>query len=210
MHVAIAKFSPADRALTCREIENEFERLTAAAQANSAKIASNRTRNQLAGYFGGIFLIPYLATRSNSEEKAALDQIQKRWDLLIDLKRVKGCPAEIQALLGVWPQSPALTVRTRELLADFDANEIAAEEKYRNQSLMILGTISKIGTNGAPYVALNTDSPQVIHCEFWDTERPALARLKKGSELRAICQGVEKVGEMIRVGPCYLTSPSDP
>jgi len=93
--MTLSEFSAKDQALDCQAIDEQLRVLTVIARANSAEIANNRQGNQVAGYFAGFFLLPAIALEGNSEEKEELDRIQKRWDTLVSLKRVKGCRTKI-------------------------------------------------------------------------------------------------------------------
>lgn len=84
-------FDAADLHLTCPDIDQQQDALTDEASQLTGVIKGNRRHNQVAGYLGGLFLLPALAARENPEEKSRLDSIQVRWDELIQLERFKKC-----------------------------------------------------------------------------------------------------------------------
>ena len=54
-------------------------------------IESNRGRNQAAGYFAALFIVPIVAVDNNSNEKAQLDTIQNQLDELRAVGNRKFC-----------------------------------------------------------------------------------------------------------------------
>lgn len=85
------KFTAVDLRLTCPDIDREQTGLTTEAGGLTGVIESNRGRNQVAGYLGGLFLFPLVAAKNNPDEKRRLDELQARWDELTQLKRFKNC-----------------------------------------------------------------------------------------------------------------------
>jgi hypothetical protein len=85
-------FSPADLTLACPAIGAEQQAIVDHARTLTGSIEANRTHNQVVGYFGGLFLVPLVAARTNSGEKDQLDAMQARWDTLEMLERHKACP----------------------------------------------------------------------------------------------------------------------
>lgn len=88
-------FGVADLDLSCADIVVEREAMTTEAGNMTGAIRQNRHHNQVAGYLGGLFIFPLIATRGNSGEKQRLDQIQERWDTLTMLDRYKKCPPAV-------------------------------------------------------------------------------------------------------------------
>jgi hypothetical protein len=86
------RFDAKDLALSCRDIAAEQQALVDEAEGLTGIIRANRQHNQAAGYFGGLFLFPLVATRHNQDEKNRLDAMQARWDTLEMLDRFRSCP----------------------------------------------------------------------------------------------------------------------
>ncbi|MEM1298949.1 MAG: hypothetical protein AAGH68_06665 [Pseudomonadota bacterium] len=86
-----AQFSQSDQAMTCGEISEERARIAETNRQAEAVIASDRTQNQVAGYFAALFLVPIVAVDSNEEQVALLNRNQARQDQLIRLSRLRGC-----------------------------------------------------------------------------------------------------------------------
>jgi hypothetical protein len=66
----------------CQAIVNRLAALDGEKRQLEMVIAGNRQHNQVAGYFGALFLLPALAAEHNPVEKARLDEIQQEQDEL--------------------------------------------------------------------------------------------------------------------------------
>jgi hypothetical protein len=91
--LTITDFAEPDRALSCEAIGSERRQIADAVAAANARIEANRTKNQVAGYFGGLFIVPALATEGNYADKDEIARLSQRKDTLIQLASVKGCAA---------------------------------------------------------------------------------------------------------------------
>jgi hypothetical protein len=101
--LSASDFSAGDIAMSCGDINAERLTNAAAMKAANDRIEGNRTQNQIAGYLGGMLLLPYLATEGNYAEKAEITQLYQRHDTLIELATLKHCPS---------PQSSSLLRRS--------------------------------------------------------------------------------------------------
>jgi hypothetical protein len=88
---ALAEFDKHDRALSCDDIASEWRAANDAIATNNRVIEGNRTQNQVAGYFGALFIVPAIATNNNDSEKDKIAQINQRRDTLIKLNAAKRC-----------------------------------------------------------------------------------------------------------------------
>jgi hypothetical protein len=95
-HAKLEDFSSADAALTCADINAEGASIESRMQADTGKVEGNRTRNQIAGYFGALYLVPLLAMEPNDPEKKDIAKLYARRDILIKLSVVKSCPMPIK------------------------------------------------------------------------------------------------------------------
>jgi hypothetical protein len=87
----LEEFAKEDAALSCDEIAGQRQTLAAEMRAANERIEANRKQNQVAGYFGALFLVPYVATEGNYAEKDAVTRLYARQDTLIRLATAKGC-----------------------------------------------------------------------------------------------------------------------
>lgn len=81
--------SKSDLELSCTEISTAMNDLNAKIEENEQEIKGDRTQNQVAGYFGALFLFPALAADQNTDSKEQLDSLQVRKDQLIYLQQRK-------------------------------------------------------------------------------------------------------------------------
>ena len=87
-----ADFSQNDLIKSCENIRYEQVYISRRIQADRDVIQGNRQQNETAGYLGAMFIVPLIATNSNSDEKADIEQLQKRSDVLLELSSYKRCP----------------------------------------------------------------------------------------------------------------------
>ena len=75
----------------CPQILQKISDLESEKRQMEYIIQSNRGRNQAAGYFAGLFIVPIVAVDNNSIEKARLDEIQIQLDELRAVGNIKFC-----------------------------------------------------------------------------------------------------------------------
>lgn len=101
--------------------------------------------------------------------------------------------------------APAARVSARQLFADYDANEVAADDKYKDKVLVVSGTISDIGKDivDTMYVTLETDGFMNVQCMFADEHKSQLASASKGQSvnIKGKCEG--KMGNVLLRGCCF-------
>jgi len=100
---------------------------------------------------------------------------------------------------GAQQQAPTIQVTAAELSADYKANQVAADTKYKGKIIQVTGTISNIGKDilDTPYVSLNTgDIITGVQCMFDKSDQSQLATLAK--DTRITLQGKVK-GELMNV-----------
>lgn len=115
---------------------------------------------------------------------------------LIDLgfKRLKCMGGSVEVTLGSPPEiaKPAavvVDVTAKQLLADYQENEIAADAKYKGQALRVNGKVTRISKDifDAPLVDLATSNEFMpVYATF--TNEGALAELKRGQQVTVRCR----------------------
>lgn len=100
---------------------------------------------------------------------------------------------------------PYVTISAQELFAAFDANEIAAGERFKNTKVRVSGTIEDIGTDllGTPYITLATSGIWSVQAMFPRNAKSQLASLAKGQPQTVRCDSASKFGSIILRG-CSL------
>src|SRR5689334_16583498 len=56
--LAVEDFTPQARAMSCTDIALERQKISNAMKTANAVIEGNRTRNQIAGYFAALYIVP--------------------------------------------------------------------------------------------------------------------------------------------------------
>lgn len=110
--------------------------------------------------------------------------------VVIALGRFEGVKSESE----VASASPDEWVTAARLFADYEANEVAADEKYKGKVLVVTGTIEDIGKDfvDTMYVTLRTDNGIMsVQCRFDDEHKFQLANTTKGQQvtLKGKCDG---------------------
>lgn len=84
------------------------------------------------------------------------------------------------------------TVTAREMARDYDANTVAADQKYKGKQFKVTGTVTNINTDrwGYPYVTMGgTDEFTQPQFAFGKGSANQLANVKKGEKLTLLCEG---------------------
>lgn len=88
---AVSSSSPNIPKIECELLDHRLAILDAEEKPLIAAIEADRGRNQVAGYFGGLFIFPLLAMKDHPEEKRRLDAIQVERDGIYAEKKELGC-----------------------------------------------------------------------------------------------------------------------
>ncbi|AYN26711.1 hypothetical protein D8682_06740 [Buttiauxella sp. 3AFRM03] len=101
-------------------------------------------------------------------------------------------------------------VTPEQIFADYASNELAADEKYKGESLAIEGVVNavKSGVNGKPYVVLKVAGFNKPYLQFVDTETDKLMNIKKGEKIAARCIGYGQVMGGPQLKECVLDTSS--
>jgi hypothetical protein len=91
-------------------------------------------------------------------------------------------------------------VSARELFAAFEANEVAANIRYKGQSLAVSGRASRIATDllDMPYVDLDVGSPIFsVQAMFSRSDAATLAALRVGQQVIVVGRCDGKFGNVL-------------
>lgn len=96
--------------------------------------------------------------------------------------------------------APTVEVTAKQLFADYEANEVSADDKYKGKVLRVTGKISTIGKDvlDTPYIQFAANEVFGVQCMFDGTG--ALGSLKRGQKLTVRCKGDGKLGNVILRG----------
>lgn len=102
----------------------------------------------------------------------------------------------------VVPKVEAVKITAAQVVADYKANEVAADAKYKGKTLEISGTIETIGKDIAdtPYITFYTSEYAIIdkvQCAFSKSDEVVLAELSKGQKITVQGEVSGKFGNII-------------
>lgn len=82
--------------------------------------------------------------------------------------------------------SAVATLSAADLHSEYQANEVAADEKYKGKVVVITGTVDSIGKDIAdtPYVTLSAGQFEHVQCMFSKDRAGELAKVSKGQQAR--------------------------
>lgn len=93
-------------------------------------------------------------------------------------------------------------ITPKELYAAYEANEVAADEKYKGKTIAITGSISDIKKDilDHPYVSFHTDYLKSVTCYFPDDSSKDIAELEKDQKITIIgkCRGLSLMNVVIK------------
>jgi len=94
------------------------------------------------------------------------------------------------------PVPQIIEITAAQLYAEYEANEIAADQKYKNKMLKVTGVLSSISKDilGSPYIVLTGGGEYEVwgvQCTFSSAYEPQLAKLTKGQQVTVTgkCKG---------------------
>lgn len=96
------------------------------------------------------------------------------------------------------PEAPPVEVTPVELAKAYEENTVAADDLYKGKKLRISGTISEIATGitDEPYLVMKGGNPFMgPQLHFDKDQRSAIAKLKKGQKIVALCVGA---GDLVK------------
>lgn len=103
------------------------------------------------------------------------------------------------------PIQPTVIVTADQLMSDYNANEVSADAKYKNNAVQVSGIVDTIGKDiiDTPYIALKTGgqySFSVVQCMFAKSNEPELASVSKGERMTLVGNVTGKLGNIILNG----------
>ena len=145
--------------------------------------------------FGVLFIIGFIGQLVKSpEQKSAERAAQAQHQTDAEQKKVDAIAA-------------LPTVTAVELAKEYDANTLAADQKYKGQQFKVTGKVTNINTDilGKPYITMGGPN-QFMEPQFsFDKEHAnALAQVKKGDRLTLLCEGKGDVAKTPMSGNCKI------
>ena len=109
-------------------------------------------------------------------------------------------------------EKPSVKVTAEQIFVDYDENEIAADDKYKEKIIQISGKVLSIsggiiGDYSDPYITLDSNKMLGnVNCSFDSSHKSDLAKLKKGETTTVKCIGTGKMGYVVFMKNCMLVS----
>ena len=98
-------------------------------------------------------------------------------------------------------EESAIPVTAAQVMRDYNANEVAADDQYKGKIVEVSGTITTIGKDilDTPYVALGTGENSFfsIQCMFEKSDQTQLATLSKDTRITLRGRVSGKLGNII-------------
>ena len=107
--------------------------------------------------------------------------------LLALLAVMVACETETGIAKEIADKEPELVVSAAQMVADYEENESAGDEKYKGKVVLVTGVISTIyrGILQTPYVELEAG----VRCNFSDNEDAVMLKLEEGQTVSMKGQG---------------------
>lgn len=86
----------------------------------------------------------------------------------------------------------SIVVSNSTLFNDYQANEVAADNKYKGKKLLVSGTVASIDKGPFGGLILRLASPNEFMntmCDIEKSEQGTMATLSKGDQVRVLCKG---------------------
>ncbi len=139
-------------------------------------------------WFWAIVVVVLIAIGSSAKPQTPTGTPQAQKEASTTTEPKKEVPAA--------PKEAVIKTTATELYDAYDANQIAADEKYKGKTLEITGTIYSIGKDvlNSPYVQLEAKNPLLgVQCYLSKDEASKAATLQKGQKVTLKGRGDGKI-----------------
>jgi len=130
-------------------------------------------------------------------------------DAAFERARAGSEPRAAVAVESAPQKEDPIPVKATRLHRDYDANEVAADEKYKGKLLLVEGVISSIDKDFMGDTVLMLSSGQMlsdVHAELTKAEAPRAAQLKKRQRVEVECRGAGRVLTSAVLKGCVVTA----
>jgi hypothetical protein len=137
------------------------------------------------------------AAKADADAKAAAADLEKKVKAeakkaaeVAKVKKAKVKAAAAAKAKAKKEKANTVKVTVEQILADYEANELAADTKYEGKTIQVTGTIDKIDKEvfGDDYVLMISDGSEYsflsVNCN--DMSKKALSKLTVGNEVTAV------------------------
>lgn len=150
--------------------------------------------------FVGLVVLGGIIEATKSPEQKAADQAAR--------DQQKASKAQAQAEQARQEVASLPTVTASEMVAAYEGNTVAADQRFKGKKFKVSGTVSDINTDmfGNPYLVLRSSGNPFNQPQFaFDQAAGAeLAKVNKGAKVSMVCTGKGDVAKTPMAGGCAL------
>src|SRR5208283_142058 len=143
------------------------------------------------------------AARAVSWVRSALLQLVNDYHAYLRCGHMNGTPQQDNHEMSETP----IIISPYQLAAEYQANEVAADAKYKGKLISLTGIVQDIRKDflNTPYVVMATmDILSGIQCGFDKQDESALAQLSKGDRITVICRCTGEIVGGVVLKDCVL------
>ena len=104
-------------------------------------------------------------------------------------------------------EEPSVEVSATALFNAYEANEVAADDRYKGKKLLVTGTLASVDKDFTDSVVLHLAGPNPfmhISATLDDDEKSKAARLSKGDKVTVLCEGRGRIVGSPVLGDCVV------
>ena len=169
------------------EIAASLKKATTAADTNKwAQADTNLTNAETA-------LVDFKGTSvADAKDFQELDGKASALRKRVDPQVEKLAKAEAEAAAEAELKASSVVVTSSQLFNDYQANEVAADNRYKGKQLLVTGTVASVDKGPFGGLVLRLATPNQFMsamCRMERSEQSELAQLQKGERVRVLCKG---------------------
>jgi len=171
-----------DKALACTKCGNPIASLVGTSPVNTAPAEVKKTKKSSAMAIGGLIVLAVIVYIFYDMGKPAKNTSVAN----TEASQPAAAPADAA------PAEVVLQVSAKQLAQDYNANEVAADAKYKDKLLEVTGTLEGINKDFSddPYLTLETDNQFLpVHANYSKADLADLSKLVKGQDVTMTCRG---------------------
>ena len=128
--------------------------------------------------------------------------------ILLLLVAFTACETEEQVAKEIEALAPDYVLTAQQLFSEYEANEVAADLKYKGKVLLVTGVVTDIGKDifDTPFIEMSLDQfgLEGVKCNFAENEVPGIASISKGQTLTMKGKGDGKPIFAVELRGCTL------
>ena len=105
------------------------------------------------------------------------------------------------------PPAPPIAITARQLFAEYEANEVAADEKYKGKHLLVTGKVQSIDKDFLDNIVVHirtSNEFSAAMATLESSEKRSAAQLSKGQAISVLCTGSGRIIGSPSLSDCVL------